>query len=1269
MFNGRRYNQNIEKLWELNEEKSNNAIDSKSVNDSHFQKINDAENHTKLILKTGQTQYVDGIKQNIIDIIRSWLQEENSKIFTLYGKMGSGKSFFSARLYQEISADKNHYDTVVFTSQQLYRDTANVYNMLISLAHQLFNSVEHCNTYFSEHHLRIDSIADLTEDVLINAFEGAALQKTVFIIIDGLDEYPRQDCEMFLETLGMLRQRINPRVKIFFSSRPEAYIISQLQNDYGYSSYQIEPNDEQSLADCSRFLDAKCTKADIPMDEELKRVLIEKSECSLKYLECFFNDISCGSIQVTSDFIESLPMGLSNYYRDQLVRYFGNEGISFYQTKIVPLLELLCVAWHPITIEDAADILGCRESDINSIISRSGTLLWRNNRYVMLYQSESIREFLIDERYCPEKYRISRDNGNQYILHRLEEMMDNGEDIENNMYLFRCAVEHITQQDRITNTDRALLIRIIACFSLKADIMFNLSRRILEKNDREIQAFFRYLMANSEISPILQDAFCIRMIAAAITEQQTKKLLDVLDMLEGPEKFAFLVNYARGRIGETQGHFDVALKYLKLADASLGNDEHSQFRHIYIEDELCRVYRQTNCITEEENTQRHIMNISASEQLLLKYQNNEGPEYLIMMRNLFVSYDQLARLCLKLEKQADPSLRENYANKLQALLKTDIIDYNKAGYFLLTAEVCWQKALKLTKICQKHDTCSDSRIYDLHFAFYALGELYFRKDFPAYNPVNGLQYFEDGLSSIMDIALQPESHVRYIKVPIKLYKKLTLLYTEMGEYRQAEKYQTENTRLCDLYALYHPSVNAAFEKCLCYEAAADIIKAEKGISAAENSYLEAVQHYLECAQKYSNLFVLDAPRIVYHKIALEYKKMDNHLKSIEFSKLELEETKKRYQKDQSDKMLWNMGILQEHIAHALRKTDPQGSVSQRIELLESSFEIYNELAEKYSETERYFVSPFIVLPQLFSDYLAAQKCDSALKCLDNAILLGKRIAPDTRYCDNSLDLPIQMYFAVMQLINDEAIHKKYLDACKEYFTFVSTYCPAEKIAAAKFELLLNDCRVIMKTSGIEAAEPLFANYIQQAKEYAEKYPSPESYENIVRGYITLYQGYWKDNQQEKAGLALQNTFITLEQGIRQCHNSVDIRIVQCQTYGTLASIYSNSSDINQTNDAIALFLMQIMNYIQLYNDSENPSDKDIFNKLVIDVTHNLIAVLEKHDSLIELYRASPACSEEILLGYVKVILAAYTYLVALNQPEAQGKLDYYRDLLNQLNKE
>ena len=1269
MFGGRKFNKNSEILRDADAGKSNAGGSITSVNDTLFQKVNDAENHAKQIMKTGQSQYVDGIKQNVLDMIRLWLQEDGSNIFTLYGKMGCGKSFFSARLYEDISAEKDRYDTVAFSSQQIYRDTANVRNMLLSLAHQLFIGVPACSDYFARHQLESESIANLTEDVLVNPFEGVTLQKTVFIIIDGLDEYPRPDCEVFLESLGRLRMRLNPRVKIFFSSRPEAYIMSEMFYDSENCSYHIEKNEVQSHADCARFIDVKCGKADIQIDDNMKRQLIIKSECSLKYLECFFNDISCGAIHVTADFIDSLPMGLSHYYRDQLVRYFGDEGLRFYQTKIVPLLELLCVAWRPITIEEASDILGCRESDINSVISRSGTLLWRNNRYVMLYQSESIREFLMDERYCPEKYRIDSGNGNACILRRLEEMMDNGEDIENNMYLFNCAIDHITEQDRITNADWALLVRMIACYSHKADLMFKLPRRILEKTIREIMTFSRCLFANTEMDPLLQDAFCVRLIAAAVSENQTEKLLSVLDALEGPEKLEFFVNYGRGRILRTEGRRDEALALLQPCLDQVGDDALTLARHTYYQDEVCRIYRRQGRITWEENTDLHIQTIRESEQLTQKYQRREGPAYLILLRNLSVSYDQLARLCDLLEDQTDPQLRESCGRKLQATLKLAEADPNKKGFFLLAADACFQKGLKLSKICQQYDAFSDSRIYDLHYSFYALGILYFRKDFPGYHPDKALQYFEDGLSSIMDIAMRPESHERYIRVPIKIYSKLTDLYLENGSYAAAKKYLAEESRMKDLRVLYHPSADSEFARCYCYEEEADIVKAEHGIEAAESYYLTAARHYEACGKKYSDLFVQRARHIVYSRIASAYKQASNLPKFVEYSRLELAEIERVYSLYPSASLRWDWGVTQEHLANALRKIDSAGTRAQRIELQESAVAIYQELAAAHPEVEKYHSAPCIVYYHLCLDCRDSGLLDDALNYMDKVLSMCRNIAPHHPNYSYLLDLPIRLFLCIHKHLTDQTVYQKYFDECKDYLTFADPYCDDHDFEDMKCLFLDHEAMRIRDTQGIEAAEPYFLAYIEIAKAHATKWPSEESLTRVAWGYTDLFQGYQQRKQNTKAVCYLQDALEILDRSIEHLPTSVKLRKLRCALYGALADILKDDSDVKFISTAADLYIMQLQQYMILHKETEAASDKEDFSRLINKTYSMLTSFLRMQEAVVKAARSCSSCSKELLREYVKIIVTVYTFFADGRIEGAQEKLDHYTDLLSQLSDE
>ena len=144
MFGGRKFNKNSELLRSSAAPISNSDSGVTSVNDSMFQKVAEAENHSRLILKNGQTNYIRGIKDNVLDLVKDWLQLDHGNVFSLYGKMGCGKSFFSARIWEIFSKEKDLYQTVAFSSQQLYRDTTNLRNMLLSLAHQLFDTVPCC---------------------------------------------------------------------------------------------------------------------------------------------------------------------------------------------------------------------------------------------------------------------------------------------------------------------------------------------------------------------------------------------------------------------------------------------------------------------------------------------------------------------------------------------------------------------------------------------------------------------------------------------------------------------------------------------------------------------------------------------------------------------------------------------------------------------------------------------------------------------------------------------------------------------------------------------------------------------------------------------------------------------------------------------------------------------------------------------------------------------------------------------------------------------
>lgn len=1267
MFGGRRFNPNSELLRDKGDDKSNIGGSIASVNDGLFQQINEAENHAKQILKTGQSQYVDGIKQNILDMVRAWLQEEGSNVFTLYGKMGCGKSFFSARLYQDIGTQEELYDTVAFSSQQLYRDTTIVRNMLLSIAHQLFNTVPTCTAFFAKYQLTADSLSALTEEVFVKPFEGVILTKTVFIIVDGLDEYPREDCEILLETLGKLRMRLNPRVKIYFSSRPEAYVMSEMINDSERSSYHIEKNTNQSHADCAHFIDVKCSKAGIQINESMKRSLIEKSECSLKYLECFFNDIACGAIHVTADFIESLPMGLSHYYRDQLVRYFGDEGLRFYQTKIVPLLEILCVAWRPITIQDASDILGCRESEINNIISRSGTLLWRNNRYVMLYQSESIREFLMDERYCPEKYRIDSQNGNDRILQRLEEIMDSGEELESNLYLFNCAVDHILGKERILNADWALLVRIVANYPHKADVMAKLAKGVLERSPREIAVFLRTVYNDGKLAQLLKDRTAVRLLGAAIQDKQNQKLQDVLELLEDQEEYDFIVSYWQIRILRNDGKNEESLALLQPHLTLADEEPESIFRHIHYLDETSRIYRKLEMVTWEENTDFHIQVVQEGEQLLQKIPAKNAPAHMVAVNSLAVSYDQLARLCDKLENITDSAIREACGQKLLAVLKMPDCAPSQPGFFLLAEEAAFQKELKLSKICQQCDPFSDGRIHQLHYSFYALGILYFRKDFPGYSPDKALQYFEDCLSSIEEIALRPESHIRFIDVAVKLYGRLYDIYTKDGQFASARKYLGETRRMKDLRYLYHPSADTDFSRCYGFEQEADLVLAEQGIEAAETYYLTALQHYQECCKKYPDRFVQRSLSVIYYRIAKHFKEAENLEKYVYYTRKELEETERLYGLYPTKELRWDWGVTLENLASALRKLDASGTLHWRIDLQKSAIAIYKELAAAYPQVEKYVSAPFI------SYYLVAIDCRDALKTeesfdyLDAILSLGPRIAALTRKYDRFLDLPIRLFLTMHHLITDQTTRQNYMVACKTYAEAVREYSKTDDFGSMWLHLLRQEAQDTQKEQGFPAAEPLLLELAQQAKDHAAAYPSSPNYYQLAYVYVMLHEGYLKAGTRgsNKSIRYLQEALNVLSLGLQQWSEAADLLELQAALYGRFAAILKRSADADTIAQTVDLYSMQIADYVVLYKIAAEQTQKDRFGKLTNDAYKALESYLHMQEGFLKRRLDAPATPKETIRRHLKAIVAGYGVLARFKTAGTQEKLEHYEALLAQ----
>ena len=1297
MIGGSRYNKGSERLREVNAGNIQNDESNSSVNDDLFAAVAEAEKHAKQILKTGQDQYVAGIKQNVVEMVRRWLEPEGSNCFTLYGKMGCGKSFFAGYLHGQLSAEKELWDNVAFSSQQTYRDTTAVRTMLISLAHQLYVNVSACHDYFHTQKLDAATIDQLAESVLIKPFEGKQLKKKAIIIIDGLDEYPRRDCEAFLESLGRLRPRMNTRVKIFFTSRPERYICSLFPGGQD-SCYHIEKNKAQSQADCARFIDAKCQGTGIHIDADMKQTLITKSEASLKYLECFFNDLAYCKMALTVDLINNLPQGLTQYYRSQLQRYFSGENLGFYQERLAPLLELLCVVSRHLTVQEAADILGCRGMELDRIISRSGTLVWKNGDYVMLYQAESVREFLTHDSSCPEDYLIDCANGHQRILDRLDEIIDNDEEIESNMYLFNYVADHILGQKRVTKQDWKRVNRILANYAHKLDLRTALFRRILDRNINEIVQFLRLMTEDSQIHPLLQATTCVRFTSIAISEKQEDKLAQLLERLESEDAFRLMYHYSQARIHllnkrESQAHQQLtgALPVAEdRADITL-------WRICYLE--ICAdVRRKQQEISRAEVTDEYIAFFQETQKLSQLCHRPNTPVQMALLRNRAVSYGQLAVLCEDLEKEKDPLLRQQCAQKLQALLQLPDIQPDDEGYFLQAATECYLQRKKLYETSRDCDTCSEARVYDLYFSCLALGSLYFNKKHPGYDPDRGVQYFQEYISQAEHIARRPESHVRYIRSLINIYSRLVKLYLAEKQYDSAQMFWEKAQELRSLRMAHQPSAEAAFNLCYGYEQKAMIIREAYGIEAAEPYYLEAVRQYQQCAEQYTEQFVQKSVPIVYHNMAVAFRNNNQPKKTLEYHRLAQEAAKRLCAISPSPELRWFWAISEDGIMMALRQMNSEDTVDEQVDRGRSALAIYEELAASDPSEPKYWSSAAYLYYNLCLVHLDHDQIPEALGCLEKAFTLFAHIAEHVPSLRKFLYIPAYLFGRISGKLTDPAVYQTHLAACKAYLTRVASYSVSADFEEQRCALLTDEAKRIRSNQGLEAAFPYHEELIRVARNAAARWKTPNLVWFEAVNHTALYIGKQQFNQPDAAREHLRKAQQILEQARAEGIESSSLQLLLARVYGwqadtllaeapqktdtpgtaaetanlyaTLAKAYSWKTVFQQSapqtpeimEEAASLYIRQLALLQSLLPENQ-------FTTLHTDIGRAMQRLQDlgrKLEQLIaeELRHGVPRV--EYLLKLLPTAIMLFECLAKQQREDAQEKLEHYKQLLAQL---
>lgn len=291
---------------------------------------------------------------------RSWYSATDSQQLVLLGEMGCGKSVTMAFLIDELGRRRvwqmpEHKICYFYCLHDTGKATQIVSGLIFSLLEQFRGlKKDFCQWYSNaQSGSNRDPSANLAmmEGYLQKVLQN--LDRTLFIIIDGLDECHRDSLYRLLKYLKKLLLT-TPRLKILLSSRPQGNVLEQL-GETPQIYLQSDPTRDRIIAE--KMVDSKL----YDLTDAVKSIVIDK-----------LSDLAHGSaiwmdktVQLIADrkittlprmkhFLENmhLPKQLSELYEALLTRRTMNdeENITITWTA----LKLLAVSRRPLSIEELA---------------------------------------------------------------------------------------------------------------------------------------------------------------------------------------------------------------------------------------------------------------------------------------------------------------------------------------------------------------------------------------------------------------------------------------------------------------------------------------------------------------------------------------------------------------------------------------------------------------------------------------------------------------------------------------------------------------------------------------------------------------------------------------------------------------------------------------------------------------------------------------------------------------------------------------------------
>lgn len=231
----------------------------------------------------------------------NWLSSPASEFLVLYSGMGFGKTVVTSRvidyLGEKAEAEIPH-PFVLYHYCKNETEAGSLVNIYSSLTSQLLEKRVDLKRVFIEWDKErqksspVDPVLSPSELGGFLATHLKPIGRTLYIVLDGLDECNDQIIEPLIEFLQQLHKEL-PNLKVMFSSRPEEYVIRHLKGLKEVSRPQLQPRD--------RIIVEHHIKRQLPYLEPdlqtfLLNALASQSHGNAKYIELVIENIKQDSV-------------------------------------------------------------------------------------------------------------------------------------------------------------------------------------------------------------------------------------------------------------------------------------------------------------------------------------------------------------------------------------------------------------------------------------------------------------------------------------------------------------------------------------------------------------------------------------------------------------------------------------------------------------------------------------------------------------------------------------------------------------------------------------------------------------------------------------------------------------------------------------------------------------------------------------------------------------------------------------------------------------